>query len=527
MPQHPRSPARSALPADRRHVVGGARRRRTTSLRLPDPGSSNWQDWRILGPSSEVRPLPREQGFGSSSMGRPTRWRGPGVRAVNGRYPRTARRHVRRIAQERSPREPRPTGRRGRPRRGRGHPDEVVDPQGPARRRRPHPGAPRGGSRRARSSPTTSWSSSATAGTQVTAHLAEVAPKAPPPSRTSSSAPATPSACALDGLPAADRHRGRHLRRRPAAHRRHPAPLLGRPRRAAATPSRSSPRRRRPDRLRPDRARRRRRRSQRIVEQKDATADAARDPRDQLGHLRLRRGSPARRPRPARHRQRAGRAVPHRRPAPSPAAPAAGSAPWSSTTSGRSRASTTGSSWPPCTASSTDVPVEAWMRAGVDRRRPRHHLDRRRRHPRARHPARAERPAARQHPRRRPAPSSDPTATSSTPGSAPARPSSNTTSRRRRHRSRGDRRARTPTSARAPGSAAARKAGGFVEMKKAELGDGAKVPHLSYVGDADHRRGRQHRRRHDLRQLRRRREAPHRRRRRTASSAATRCWSRR
>jgi bifunctional UDP-N-acetylglucosamine pyrophosphorylase/glucosamine-1-phosphate N-acetyltransferase len=28
------------------------------------------------------------------------------------------------------------------------------------------------------------------------------------------------------------------------------------------------------------------------------------------------------------------------------------------------------------------------------------------------------------------------------------------------------------------------KAGGFVEMKKAELGDGAKVPHLSYVGDA-------------------------------------------
>ena len=28
------------------------------------------------------------------------------------------------------------------------------------------------------------------------------------------------------------------------------------------------------------------------------------------------------------------------------------------------------------------------------------------------------------------------------------------------------------------------KAGGFVEMKKAELGEGAKVPHLSYVGDA-------------------------------------------
>jgi bifunctional UDP-N-acetylglucosamine pyrophosphorylase/glucosamine-1-phosphate N-acetyltransferase len=29
------------------------------------------------------------------------------------------------------------------------------------------------------------------------------------------------------------------------------------------------------------------------------------------------------------------------------------------------------------------------------------------------------------------------------------------------------------------------KAGGFVEMKKAVVGDGAKVPHLSYVGDAD------------------------------------------
>jgi bifunctional UDP-N-acetylglucosamine pyrophosphorylase/glucosamine-1-phosphate N-acetyltransferase len=28
------------------------------------------------------------------------------------------------------------------------------------------------------------------------------------------------------------------------------------------------------------------------------------------------------------------------------------------------------------------------------------------------------------------------------------------------------------------------KAGGFVEMKKADVGDGAKVPHLSYVGDA-------------------------------------------
>lgn len=38
-----------------------------------------------------------------------------------------------------------------------------------------------------------------------------------------------------------------------------------------------------------------------------------------------------------------------------------------------------------------------------------------------------------------------------------------------------------------PGTVLGRKAkaGGFVEMKKAVLGDGAKVPHLSYVGDAD------------------------------------------
>jgi bifunctional UDP-N-acetylglucosamine pyrophosphorylase / glucosamine-1-phosphate N-acetyltransferase len=37
-----------------------------------------------------------------------------------------------------------------------------------------------------------------------------------------------------------------------------------------------------------------------------------------------------------------------------------------------------------------------------------------------------------------------------------------------------------------PGTKMGRKAkiGGFVETKNAELGDGAKVPHLSYVGDA-------------------------------------------
>ena len=53
------------------------------------------------------------------------------------------------------------------------------------------------------------------------------------------------------------------------------------------------------------------------------------------------------------------------------------------------------------------------------------------------------------------------------------------------------------------------KIGGFVETKNTVIGDGAKVPHLTYAGDADDRRGRQHRGRDDLRQLRRRREAPH------------------
>ena len=38
------------------------------------------------------------------------------------------------------------------------------------------------------------------------------------------------------------------------------------------------------------------------------------------------------------------------------------------------------------------------------------------------------------------------------------------------------------------------KIGTFVETKNAAIGAGAKVPHLSYVGDADDRRGHQHRR---------------------------------
>ena len=53
------------------------------------------------------------------------------------------------------------------------------------------------------------------------------------------------------------------------------------------------------------------------------------------------------------------------------------------------------------------------------------------------------------------------------------------------------------------------KAGTFVEIKNAEVGEGTKVPHLSYIGDADIGAGLERRRRHDHRQLRRRQQAPH------------------
>ena len=80
-----------------------------------------------------------------------------------------------------------------------------------------------------------------------------------------------------------------------------------------------------------------------------------------------------------------------------------------------------------------------------------------------------------------------------------------------------------------PGASIAEDAhiGTYVELKKASVGPGAKVPHLTYVGDATIGAGRQHRGRHDLRQLRRGGQEPHHGRRSTRSSAATRCWWRR
>ncbi len=43
----------------------------------------------------------------------------------------------------------------------------------------------------------------------------------------------------------------------------------------------------------------------------------------------------------------------------------------------------------------------------------------------------------------------------------------------------------SPTCGRAPGCGNGAKAGTFVEIKNSEIGEGAKVPHLSYVGDAE------------------------------------------
>ncbi len=43
--------------------------------------------------------------------------------------------------------------------------------------------------------------------------------------------------------------------------------------------------------------------------------------------------------------------------------------------------------------------------------------------------------------------------------------------------------------------------GTFVETKNAEIGEGAKVPHLSYVGDVGDRAAGEHRRGHDHREL--------------------------
>ena len=51
------------------------------------------------------------------------------------------------------------------------------------------------------------------------------------------------------------------------------------------------------------------------------------------------------------------------------------------------------------------------------------------------------------------------------------------------------------------------KIGTFVEVKNSRIGDGTKVPHLSYIGDAEVGEQLERRRRHDHRQLRRGQQA--------------------
>ena len=125
-----------------------------------------------------------------------------------------------------------------------------------------------------------------------------------------------------------------------------------------------------------------------------------------------------------------------------------------------------------------------WMTRGRHDHRPRHHLDRRRREARPRRDDPSRRPAARhhgrrggrrhrsgQHPegrrgRRRRARRTHPCASSRSSGPAPTW-------------------GRSATCGPAPSSGPEGKIGAFVETKNAKIGDGAKVPHLSYVGDAE------------------------------------------
>ena len=78
-------------------------------------------------------------------------------------------------------------------------------------------------------------------------------------------------------------------------------------------------------------------------------------------------------------------------------------------------------------------------------------------------------------------------------------------------RARGRRRASGPSPTCAPARVlrAGAKVGTFVEVKNSDIGAGAKVPHLSYIGDADVGEGTNLGRGHDHRQLRRPRQAPH------------------
>ena len=272
----------------------------------------------------------------------------------------------------------------------------------------------------------------------------------------------------------------------------------------------------RPDRLRPDRARRRRRGARASSSSATPTPEERADPRDQRRRVRvdaaaLRRGARAGRDRPTPRASSTsptslailvgdGRAGRRGRPRPTPPT---------------SPAATTGAARRAGAATLNAPPARRADARRRDGRRPGDHLGRRR-------PPRWRRDAVVQpgtqllgaHRRRGRARRRAGHARSPTARSARARRCVRSHCQRRRRRAR--RRGRARSAYLRPGTRLGRgaKAGAFVEIKNAEVGEGSKVPHLSYVGDATIGERTQHRRGDDLRQLRRGGQAPHHRRRR-------------
>ena len=204
----------------------------------------------------------------------------------------------------------------------------------------------------------------------------------------------------------------------------------------------------------------------RVVETKAGRREPEelRDPRGQRGRLRLRGGRPARRAAPAERRERPGRALPAAR-ARSASRRGGTVAAHRWTTSGWCSASTTAPRSRRCARSRSGDPRAAHARR-VAHRRPAHRRDRRRRRDRPGHHDRAVHDAPRRHAHRREL------------RRAPLLPD--------RLRARG-RRQRRSVRLPAPrhGAREGAKAGTFVEIKNSDIGAGAKVPHLSYIGDAD------------------------------------------
>ena len=276
--------------------------------------------------------------------------------------------------------------------------------QGPARHRRPHPARARhrGRPRHRRRAPV-AWSS----GTSATSSR-RTSPRSPPtpssPTRTSVKGTGRATECALDALPGdLRRHRARHVRRRAAAVRATPCTGCSRrtptsgsaatvitadaaPTRPATAGSCATPTARSPgssSRRTPPTSSGRSARS--TPASTPSTATVLRDALAQRGH-----------------RQRPGREVPHRRLAHRPRRRAAGSRAhllddlWQ-TEGVNDRVQLAAARAPSSTAGSSS----GWMRDGVTVRRPRHHLDRRRRRARPRRDRPARHPAARRHDHRR------------------------------------------------------------------------------------------------------------------------------